>query len=119
MVQKGWEIPYDYEATPGKPGSFLLKDDYYPGDLSFDPLGLTPATQEDFEDMQLKELSHCRLAMIAAAGMVAQELVDGKGLIEHFTSSALSTGQRDRLPPVWPARERVSGRAKREERRTK
>lgn len=85
-VQAGWQSPYDYEATPGKPGSFLLKEDYYPGDLAFDPLGLTPATQEEFEDMQLRELSNGRLAMIAISGMVAQELVDGKGLIEHFQS---------------------------------
>lgn len=70
-VQAGWKSPYEGE------GNFLLKDDYYPGALYFDPLGLTPDNQEDFEDMQLKELSHCRLAMIAAAGFLAQEAVSG------------------------------------------
>jgi hypothetical protein len=36
--------------------------------------------------MQTKELQNGRLAMLAAAGFLAQELVDGKGLIEHFSS---------------------------------
>merc|ERR1740138_1874292 len=36
---------------------------------------------------RLRELSHCRLAMIAISGMVAQELVDGKTLVGHFSSA--------------------------------
>merc|ERR1712078_944344 len=79
-VQKGWNDPYN-----GK-GLWLLKDDYTPGDLAFDPLGLTPDDSEEFEQMRLRELSHCRLAMIAISGMVAQELVDGKTLVGHFSS---------------------------------
>jgi hypothetical protein len=80
-VQKGWNDPYN-----GK-GLWLLKDDYTPGDLAFDPLGLTPDDSEEFEQMRLRELSHCRLAMIAISGMVAQELVDGKTLVGHFSSA--------------------------------
>ena len=30
------------------------------------------------------QLQHGRLAMLATAGFVAQELVDGKGIIEHL-----------------------------------
>ena len=54
-----------------------LRPGYYPGDLGFDPLSLKPEDAEEFRLMQEKELSHCRLAMIAAAGFLAQEAVSG------------------------------------------
>jgi hypothetical protein len=78
----GWVEP---ENVPvGKAG--LLRDDYVPGDLGFDPLGLKPDDAEEFYTLQTKELQNGRLAMLAAAGFLAQELVDGKGIIEHFSS---------------------------------
>ena len=49
-----------------------------PGDLGFDPLGINPEDPAEFRLMQEKELSHCRLAMIAAAGFLAQEAVTGE-----------------------------------------
>merc|ERR1719333_337847 len=52
-----------------------LREGYYPGDLGFDPLNLAPEDPAEFRLMQEKELSHCRLAMIAAAGFLAQEAV--------------------------------------------
>merc|ERR1712094_110739 len=55
-----------------------LKPGYYPGDLGFDPLNLKPEDPAEFREMQEKELSHCRLAMIAAAGFLAQEAVSGQ-----------------------------------------
>jgi len=64
----------------------LLRDDYVPGDLGFDPLGLKPDDEEEFRIMQTKELQHGRLSMLAVAGFMAQELTDGKGIIEHFSS---------------------------------
>ena len=76
----GWVEP---ENTPvDKPG--LLRAAYIPGDIGFDPLGLMPKTEEDVLEMQTKELQNGRLAMIAAAGFMAQELVDGKGIVEHL-----------------------------------
>ena len=42
---------------------------------SFDPLGLKPEDPAEFRSMQEKELSHGRLAMLAAAGFIAQEAV--------------------------------------------
>merc|ERR1712025_147515 len=78
----GWvepeNVPFD------QPG--LLRDGYTPGDIGFDPLNLKPEDPAEFEMMQLKELQNGRLAMIAAAGFMAQELADGKGIIEHFTA---------------------------------
>ena len=78
----GWVEPKDVPFD--KPG--LLRDTYIPGDLGFDPLGLKPEDAEEFYALQTKELQNGRLAMIGAAGFLAQELVDGKGIIEHFTS---------------------------------
>merc|ERR1712157_207798 len=65
----------------------LMRKDRFPGDIGFDPLGLKPEDPEEFNTMVTKELQHGRLAMLAAAGFMAQELVDGKGIIEHFQSS--------------------------------
>ena len=81
-AEKGWVNPSD---TPvDAPGQLLA--DYPPGDLGFDPLGLMPEDAEEFFEMQTKELQNGRLAMLAAAGFLAQEAVDGKGILEHFSS---------------------------------
>lgn len=64
----------------------LMRDDHYPGDIGFDPLGLKPEDPEEFDIMVTKELQNGRVAMLAAAGFMAQELVDGKGIIEHLQS---------------------------------
>eukprot|EP00525_Craspedostauros_australis_P009365 CAMPEP_0198133122 /NCGR_PEP_ID=MMETSP1442-20131203/59396_1 /TAXON_ID= /ORGANISM="Craspedostauros australis, Strain CCMP3328" /LENGTH=209 /DNA_ID=CAMNT_0043794227 /DNA_START=34 /DNA_END=663 /DNA_ORIENTATION=+ len=64
----------------------LMRENYTPGDIGFDPLGLKPEDPEELAIMQTKELQNGRLAMLAAAGFIAQELVDGKGIIEHFTA---------------------------------
>ena len=63
-----------------------LRADYVPGDLGFDPLGLKPEDPAEFREMQTKELQNGRLAMIAVAGFFLQELVNGKGIIENFSS---------------------------------
>jgi len=70
---KGWENPSDVSDSGN-----VLKADYFPGDIGFDPLGLKPDDAEEFAAMSTKELQHGRLAMLAVAGFVAQELVDGK-----------------------------------------
>lgn len=83
-INKGW-------GPRGVNGLAELRDDYVPGDLGFDPLGLRPPGGEDysdlspaFSDMQTKELQNGRLAMIAVAAFVSQELVDYRGILEHF-----------------------------------
>ena len=76
----GWVEP---EKVPvAQPG--LLREEYYPGDLGFDPLGLRPEDPEELAVLQTKELQNGRLAMLAAAGFMAQELTDGKGILEHL-----------------------------------
>jgi hypothetical protein len=49
-------------------------------DVGFDPLGLKPTSPAEFKEMQNKELNNGRLAMIAVAGMVGQELATGSVL---------------------------------------
>ena len=55
-------------------GTWELKDDHINGNLGFDPLNLAPEDPDKYLRLQNKELSNGRLAMIAIAGMVAQEL---------------------------------------------
>lgn len=59
---------------------WTIKLDHEPGNLGFDPLGLKPTDPKEFIEMQTKELNNGRLAMIAVAGMVAQEVVTGQKL---------------------------------------
>jgi len=60
--------------------SWTMKIDRQPGDLGFDPLGLKPKDAVAFKEMQTKELNNGRLAMIAAAAMIAQEVATGQKL---------------------------------------
>ena len=83
----GWVPPVtamtsNYEK--GERGAFgaLLRDSYYPGDIGFDPLGLKPSDPKEFAEIQTKELQNGRLAMLGVAGMCAQELVNGQGIVE-------------------------------------
>ena len=82
-IQAAFANPYD-GADLGTPSTAFpkpettfqrLRPGYVPGDLGFDPLGLAPEDPAEFRVMQEKELSHCRLGMIAAAGFLAQETV--------------------------------------------
>ena len=54
-----------------------LRPEYTPGDLGFDPFGVAPKNDADMLNMKNKELNNGRLAMIAVAGMTAEELVSG------------------------------------------
>eukprot|EP00559_Dactyliosolen_fragilissimus_P003462 CAMPEP_0184858746 /NCGR_PEP_ID=MMETSP0580-20130426/3815_1 /TAXON_ID=1118495 /ORGANISM="Dactyliosolen fragilissimus" /LENGTH=242 /DNA_ID=CAMNT_0027355049 /DNA_START=102 /DNA_END=830 /DNA_ORIENTATION=+ len=71
-------------VEPGLGPLFTLRESYYPGDIRFDPLGLKPSDPKEFENMQNKELSNGRLAMLAAAGMCVQEQINGKGILENL-----------------------------------
>jgi hypothetical protein len=82
-AETGWVDPVNVPV--GKAG--LLRTDYFPGDIGFDPLNLRPDDPEELKLMQTKELNNGRLAMIGAAGFMAQELVSGKGIFDSFADS--------------------------------
>jgi hypothetical protein len=74
-----FQNPASYvDGKPAQPWTMRL--DHQPGDLGFDPLGLKPTNPAELAEMQTKELNNGRLAMLAIAGMVAQEGVTGAKL---------------------------------------
>jgi len=77
--------------------TWSLREDAVPGDFGFDPLGLKPGTEQDLMAMQNKELSNGRLAMLAIAGMVGQELANGQKL---FGGAAPDTVALDSVDPA-------------------
>jgi Chlorophyll A-B binding protein len=85
----GWVDPAD--APFAEPG--LLRAEYEPGDYGFDPFKLRTNLANSpslYIDMQNKELQNGRLAMIAAAGFLAQEAVNKKGIIENLVDMMTS-----------------------------
>merc|ERR1719321_1221335 len=77
------------KPTPqGQPWAILAEHES--GDLGFDPLGLKPTDPDALKEMQTKELNNGRLAMIATAGMIVQELVT-KDKLGMFAVSGQAT----------------------------
>merc|ERR1712159_818651 len=82
------EVPFlsriDYE-TDGQSLQPALRAGVVPGDLGFDPLNQAGggSDPERYTQRRNAEILHGRLAMISAAGMIAQEL---------FTQSKLGEG---------------------------
>lgn len=66
------------DGSPAQP--WTIRTDHVAGDLGFDPLGLKPTDPAELLAMQNKELNNGRLAMLAIAGMVAQEGATGSKL---------------------------------------
>uniref|UniRef100_A0A7S3NGC9 Plastid light harvesting protein n=1 Tax=Aureoumbra lagunensis TaxID=44058 RepID=A0A7S3NGC9_9STRA len=57
-----------------------LKPTHKSGDFDWDPLDFKPTNPTEYKEMATKEINNGRLAMIAIAGMVVQELVTGTKL---------------------------------------
>mmetsp|Transcript_13258 Transcript_13258/g.25918 ORF Transcript_13258/g.25918 Transcript_13258/m.25918 type:complete len:258 (+) Transcript_13258:73-846(+) len=88
-ARMGWQ-------DPTKGGDlFGLKDDYEPGNLGFDPFQAYPLDTAGQKEMQNKELNNGRLAMLAVAGFMAQELANGKTIYENLSLDKL-------VPPHGP-----------------
>jgi hypothetical protein len=77
-----FETPALFSGPFGSKGGmpWTIKEDHVVGDLGFDPMGLKPTDPAELKEMQTKELQNGRLAMIAAAGMIVQELATGSKL---------------------------------------
>jgi len=76
--------PVNEDGTYIDRDAFAISADRVPGDLGFDPLGLKPSDPAEFLEMQNKELNNGRLAMIAIAGFVAQELVSKEKILDYY-----------------------------------
>merc|ERR1712187_495617 len=53
----------------------VTRKERLPGELGFDPLGLRPKDPDELKVIQTKEINNGRLAMLAVAGILMQELV--------------------------------------------
>jgi hypothetical protein len=65
------------------------KQDYEnkaPGDLGGFGDQFKPQDEDEYKELQLKELKNGRLAMLAIMGEMVQEQLSGKGLYEQLTS---------------------------------
>ena len=71
----GWVEPYEKDAP-----KWTLRENYSPGNLAFDPLGMAGATEAEKLEMREKELANGRLAMIAVMGFMTQEIVSGSAI---------------------------------------
>merc|ERR1711869_172343 len=81
----------DSRGKPTPQGqTWAIRADYESGNLGFDPLGLKPTDPAELKDLQTKELNNGRLAMIAIAGMIVQELVTGKKLFGDDLAEAIN-----------------------------
>lgn len=67
------------------------------GDVGFDPLGLSAIG--DIKFLREAELKHCRLAMLAAAGSIAQDLYTFPG-VTKVIGDAKMTAVHDKLVPI-------------------
>jgi len=56
---------------------------YFPGKLGFDPLNLYPADQEGRKRMDLAEVKHGRVAMLAITGYAVQEWSTKLGVVDE------------------------------------
>ena len=75
-ASKGW-------VEPGS-GLFKLRENYQPGNLGWDPLGLKPTDAPGLKEMQTKEINNGRLAMLAIAAFVVQEEISGQTIAEQL-----------------------------------
>jgi len=89
IPEVGFSIPTFNTPTDGgeyiDAYTFTMKANRIPGDLGYDPLGLKPSDPQEFLEMQNKEINNGRLAMIATAGMIVQELVNGQKISETLS----------------------------------
>ena len=61
-------------------------ESYFPGNLGFDSLGLYPKDEDDQRKMQLAEIKHGRVAMIAVVRFALQEFIFKVGVVDETPS---------------------------------
>ena len=58
-------------------------EEYFPGNLGFDPLGFYPLDEEGRTNVQLAEIKHGRIAMLAVVGYAVQEASLNVGVVDE------------------------------------
>jgi len=84
---EGWTIVNKYEPrseTKNLNRPARLREDTEPGEYNWDPLEWYPTDLAEQRAIKTKELQNGRVAMLAVAGIFAQELADGKEVLCHF-----------------------------------
>ena len=76
----------------------LTQGDVSPGGR-FDPLNL--AEKYDLEELKVKEIKHCRLAMGAWLGCISQALVTKEGPIANWSAHVADPVHQNLLAPGW------------------
>lgn len=74
---------YQFPMEPSK--WFNMKENHVPGEYSFDPLGFSNTT-DTLSDYKRTELFNGRIAMLAAFGILVQELCTDKTVIDTLVS---------------------------------
>lgn len=64
-------------------GDDSIGEEYFPGNYGFDPFNLYPPDEEGQQRMQLAEIKHGRLSMLAVTGFAFQEYVSGLGVVDE------------------------------------
>jgi len=85
---EGYDIVTNWEPKGSEYQGFY-REDVDIGDLQWDPLEWYPEDPVEQDIIRTKELQNGRLAMLATAGIVAQELIDGKEILCHFSKECL------------------------------
>lgn len=71
------------EAEDGSDMNAALMDPYFPGNLGFDPLGLYPKDEKGKKRMQLCEIKHGRVAMIAVVAYSLEEAISKVAVVDE------------------------------------
>ena len=81
---KFWFVLISFGLVVELNGALGGKQGAFPGDLGFDPLSLYPKDIEEQKSMQLAEVKHGRLAMLALLLYSIQELVTHSGIVSSI-----------------------------------
>lgn len=76
------------------------EEDYFPGKLGFDPLGLYPSDRDGQERMELAEIKHGRVSMLAVVGYAVSEYVNKIGVVDE--TPIFFTPITETLPEMAP-----------------